>query len=574
MKSCTVCGAEWDDGTKFCPNDGTTLRSAEGPGLVGSIIGGNYHIEKKLGEGGMGAVYLGEHVKMGRKSAIKVMTQAMANNPEAIARFNREATNASRINHPNVCAIYDFGETPDGTIFLAMEFIEGEALGDRLAAAGGLFPLDRAADILEQTADALQSAHDLGIVHRDLKPDNIMIAKSRGKDLVKVVDFGIAKAMGGEEGQEVTKTGLVIGTPEYMSPEQLSGDVLDGRSDIYSLALVFFRMITGTLPFPAESAQETMIKRLTHDPLTLEQALPGGNFPPGLQAVINHALRRMPRDRFENATELSAGVRTAIARALASDSQRPSVDTEGATQLMDKGQVTPELPPTSVTPVPATGPTPATPAPIPSPRSPWKKTPVVPIAAVVLVVAAAGTTGVVMIGGGENGDSGPPLGPNGSSEVLANVDGGESGTRTTPITTQTGGSNQADPPVHVDPDISNRDIDSTSPGPTTAGTTLDIAQVHRDLGRIMDEILAGNSNATLRQEAETIYNDQAVPDSMRASAAFAVASAYADELRNTDACDWALRAHRTYPGTQYANLISLIDRQLRSANQNSAGCTG
>ena len=421
MKSCTVCGAEWEDETKFCPNDGTTLRSAEGADLIGSIVGGNYHIEKKLGEGGMGAVYLGEHVKMGRKSAIKVMTQAMANDPEAIARFNREATNAARINHPNVCAIYDFGETQDGTIFLAMEFIEGDALGDVLAEAGGPIPLQRAADILDQTADALQSAHELGIVHRDLKPDNIMIAKSRGKDLVKVVDFGIAKAMGGEEGQKVTKTGLVIGTPEYMSPEQLSGDVLSGRSDNYSLALVFFRMITGTLPFPAESAQETMIKRLTDDPLTLGQALPEGTFPPALQSVMDRAMQRMPGDRFEHATELSASVRNAIAGApLESESGRPTVDTEVATQMIDSAGTTAQLKATAVTPAQAKpGPgrakaptTPATPVPAPSPRGARKKAPIVPIAAAVLVIAAAGTTAAVVMGGGENGATTPGLDPN------------------------------------------------------------------------------------------------------------------------------------------------------------------
>ena len=231
----------------------------------------------------------------------------MTNDPEAIARFNREAANAARINHPNVCAIYDFGETPEGMIYLAMEFIEGEALSDLLAREGAL-ELPRAVGILEQAADALQAAHDLGIVHRDLKPDNIMITKSRGQqEVVKVVDFGIAKAMGGEEGQKVTKTGLVVGTPEYMSPEQLSGDVLDGRSDVYSLALVFYRMVTGTLPFQADSAQETMIKRLTDDPMPLEQARPNAGFPQQLQAVMDLALQRMPANRYKNALELSRG---------------------------------------------------------------------------------------------------------------------------------------------------------------------------------------------------------------------------------------------------------------------------
>src|SRR5262245_29175644 len=220
MKVCPTCSSEWPDETKFCPNDGSTLRSAGGTAnLVGSVIADRYHIIKKLGEGGMGAVYLGEHVKMGRKSAIKVMTQAMSHDADAIARFNREAANAARIAHPNVCAIYDFGETSEGLIYLAMEFIEGGSLTSIIEKEGAL-PPRRAAKLLQQTGDALQAAHDLGIVHRDLKPDNIMISRGRdGTDVVKVVDFGIAKAMSGDEGQKVTKTGLVVGTPEYMSPE-------------------------------------------------------------------------------------------------------------------------------------------------------------------------------------------------------------------------------------------------------------------------------------------------------------------------------------------------------------------
>src|SRR6266566_2908196 len=155
-------------------------------------------------------------MKMGRRSAIKVMNPSMVHDPEAVARFNREASNASRISDAHVCAIYDFGETPEGLIYLAMEFIEGEPLTELIRSEGGL-PLARAADIAIQVAAALQAAHDLGIVHRDLKPDNIMLARGRdGADAVKVVDFGLAKAVGGEGGgQKVTRTGLVIGTPEF-----------------------------------------------------------------------------------------------------------------------------------------------------------------------------------------------------------------------------------------------------------------------------------------------------------------------------------------------------------------------
>ncbi len=569
MKTCTVCGAEWPDETKFCPNDGTTLRSTEGADLVGSIIGGNYHIEKKLGEGGMGSVYLGEHVKMGRKSAIKVMTQSMASDHDAIARFNREATNAARINHPNVCAIYDFGETPEGLIFLAMEFIEGEALSDMLTRVSMITP-GRAAFILDQCADALQSAHELGIVHRDLKPDNIMITQSRGKDVVKVVDFGIAKAMGGEEGQKVTKTGLVVGTPEYMSPEQLSGDVLDGRSDIYSLGLVFFRMVTGTLPFPAESAQETMIKRLTDDPMTLEAAQPGGRYPPGLQGAIDRALQRMPGDRYQHANEFARDVRLTIGNAKEIFAP-PTLDTDAKTQLMDaqtavvdesttvvdehatapaavtKG-FTRQLAPTQTTPAQArpaevSPTTPATPAPIPSPTTVTKKkTPVVPIAAAVLVVAAAGTTAAVMMtGGSENGASEPvsiqpPLGTDDSTQTLQSA-AGDTGGVGSPVATgsETGGTTQASPQLGGEPLVLDTGGTGDS-GVAPPATTADPAEVDRELEALLDSINADPQQ--VRQAAEAHYQDRTLPNSTRAFAAFVVGDSFFAEDRMTEACRW------------------------------------
>ncbi len=309
MKICPLCSTEYRDDVRFCPNDGQTLRSSgRTQSLVGQVLADRYHIMKKLGEGGMGQVYLAEHVKMGRRSAIKVMNPSMVHDPEAVARFNREAANASRISDAHVCAIYDFGETPDGLIYLAMEFVEGEPLTELLAREGAL-PVVRAADICIQVAAALQAAHDLGIVHRDLKPDNIMLARGRdGADAVKVVDFGIAKAVGGEAGgggQQVTRTGLVVGTPEFMSPEQLSGDQLDGRSDVYSLGLVLFKMLTGTLPFPGDSVQETMIKRLTDEPLELIEMRPDLHFAPGLQQTIDTALARSPVHRYQSAAKFA-----------------------------------------------------------------------------------------------------------------------------------------------------------------------------------------------------------------------------------------------------------------------------
>ena len=313
QKICPTCSTEYPLSERFCPRDGTALRSAtQSADLLGSVIADRYHILKKLGEGGMGTVYLAEHVKMGRKSALKVMNPGMNTDPDAIARFNREASNASRLSHPNICGIYDFGETTDGIIYLAMEFIEGSSLSS-LIEKGGQLPAPRAASIIHQTADALQVAHDAGIVHRDLKPDNIMVAKNRdGSDLVKVVDFGIAKASS-SDAQKVTKTGMVVGTPEYMSPEQLSGDKLDGRSDIYSLGLVAFNCLTGTLPFASETAQEAMIMRLTDKPRSLADVKPGSSWPAALQATLDRALARDTEDRYASAAQFGRDFAAAIA---------------------------------------------------------------------------------------------------------------------------------------------------------------------------------------------------------------------------------------------------------------------
>ncbi len=312
-KICPVCGKEYELGDRFCPTDGAGLRSPDSAGdLVGQVIAERYHVIRKLGEGGMGQVYLAEHVRMGRKSAVKVMNPGLSRDADAIARFNREASNASRISHPNVASIYDFGETPDGMIYLAMEYIDGEPLTALIEQQGALHPA-RAAAIVRQTGDALAAAHDLGIVHRDLKPDNIMVARTRdGADLVKVVDFGIAKAAGAEAAQNVTRTGLVVGTPEYMSPEQLAGDPLDGRSDIYSLALVAFTALAGRLPFPSETSQESMIMRLTERPRSLAEMRPGTRWPDAVQRVMDRALQRDAKARYSSAAEMARDLEAAL----------------------------------------------------------------------------------------------------------------------------------------------------------------------------------------------------------------------------------------------------------------------
>jgi eukaryotic-like serine/threonine-protein kinase len=382
QKVCPTCGTEYPLSERFCPRDGTALRSANAQAdLLGSIVAERYHILKKLGEGGMGTVYLAEHVKMGRKAALKVMNPGMNTDADAIARFNREAANASRLNHPNVCAIYDFGETSDGLIYLAMEFIEGESLTSLIEKNGSL-AAPRAATIVHQAADALAVAHDYGIVHRDLKPDNIMIAKDRdGADVVKVVDFGIAKASS-SDAQKVTKTGLVVGTPEYMSPEQLAGDKLDGRSDIYSLGLVAFNCLTGLLPFPSETAQEAMIMRLTDHPKTLAEMRPEIEWPAELQAVMDKVLARDADERYQKSDEFGRDISKAV------ENMPATLAAAAGTMVM--GAAAAEVPKTRMA---ARGGATAkieTPSPIATVPAPAKKSPVMMIVAAVVVIAAIG----------------------------------------------------------------------------------------------------------------------------------------------------------------------------------------
>jgi len=313
MKVCTTCDVEYPDSERFCPRDGTPLRPRDASGdLVGSIIADRYHVLGKLGEGGMGQVYLAEHVRLKRKSAVKVMRSSLASDADALSRFNREAANACQIQHANVAAIYDFGESADGVVYLAMEYVDGESLA-RLLVQRGALPPRRAADIVHQIADGLEVAHRLGIVHRDLKPDNVLIGTTHdGRDGVKIVDFGISKAPR-VEGQTVTRTGQVVGTPDYMSPEQLTGEAVDHRSDIYSLGIVAFHVLTGALPFPSDRTQTSMLRRLTDRPRRLADVRPGVPWPAKMQRVVDSALELEVGRRYASASAFSAAFSEAAA---------------------------------------------------------------------------------------------------------------------------------------------------------------------------------------------------------------------------------------------------------------------
>ena len=312
-KVCPQCGTRYEADHMFCFLDGAALIQAQtSTDLVGSIIADRYRVVSKIGDGGMGQVYLAEHVRMKRRCAVKIMRPQLMSDPVAVVRFNREAENASQISHPNVCAVYDFGETPTGLIYLAMEFIDGDSLSKILAEESFLVPV-RAADIISQTADALSAAHSLGILHRDLKPDNIMLAKSRaGTDHVKIVDFGIARVMA-KESQQLTSTGIAVGTPEYMSPEQFAGDALDARTDIYSLALVGYHVLTGAHAFGSGTTTDHLLARLTQPPRRLSAVKPDVAWPDRMQAVFDKALSADPGQRYSDVLDFARDFTEAVA---------------------------------------------------------------------------------------------------------------------------------------------------------------------------------------------------------------------------------------------------------------------
>lgn len=306
-------------------DDAPSAGKAAGPDLVGEVVAGRYRVLSRLGEGAMGAVYLAEHLRMGRRDALKVLSRSLADDDDARARFTREARNASFINHPNACTVYDFGEIADGLPFIAMEYVDGETLGELLSREGRLSP-DRAVDLVAQVTRALEAAHARGIAHRDLKPDNIMLTRAPdGSERAKVVDFGIAKAMEDEGGQNLTMPGWVVGTPEYVSPEQLAGQDLDGRSDLYSLGIVLFRMLTGGLPFHGDTWQEVMTNRLSEPPDRLAD-VGGTPYPSALEDVVRRTLEREPEERFPDA----AAFREALVRAGEAAGPGPIASKEGA----------------------------------------------------------------------------------------------------------------------------------------------------------------------------------------------------------------------------------------------------
>lgn len=272
--------------------------------LVGQRLFGDYTITRKLGEGGMGAVYLAQQDVIKQEIAVKVLHTRAASSNEIIERFNREARVISLLSHPNIIRVFIFGRTENGLMYMAMEFVKGRSLREHVQEHGMPDELT-SIKIIKQMCSALAEAHDLSIVHRDLKPDNVLLTDFRGEsNFVKILDFGIAKITDNQaEEKQLTQAGIVYGTPEYLSPEQAQAKPLDHRTDIYSLGVMLYEMITGTVPFQASSAVQILTAHVFNEP---EKPSAKANKPiaPTMENIILKAMAKDPDQRFQSALEM------------------------------------------------------------------------------------------------------------------------------------------------------------------------------------------------------------------------------------------------------------------------------
>jgi serine/threonine-protein kinase len=317
--------SQLEEGPGGDPAAGPDGQSAEGPvdPLIGSTIAGKFQIEALLGAGAMGRVFRARQLTLDKPVAIKVLNASLAADPTFVARFAREARAAARLDHPNSIRVFDFGREPDGLFYIAMELVAGNDLATEMDERGPM-PVDRIADILGQILAALSVAHEMGVLHRDLKPANVLILRrkddeGRPIDVAKVCDFGIAKIVdsSSEAGAERAGThpltaGLVVGTPEYMAPEQARGAPVDARADLYAVGIMLYQMLTARVPFACDTPLGTVIKHVTERPARPSAIRP--DVDPTLEAICLRALEKNPVDRFQTASEMRLALLEAARR--------------------------------------------------------------------------------------------------------------------------------------------------------------------------------------------------------------------------------------------------------------------
>ncbi|MCA9559889.1 MAG: protein kinase, partial [Myxococcales bacterium] len=301
---CPRCDHVLPDGDRFCGRCGLS-RSDDGipvDPLLGITVAERYRIERRIGVGGMGTVYLGVHTRIGQKVAIKVLHERYAGDAQLTLRFENEALTYGQVTHPNLVNLHDYGRTHDGTFFMVLEYCPGISLAQLLRQEKRLEP-PQATDIILQVAQGLGAAHAAGIVHRDLKPENVILTETRpGRYHARLLDFGIAKRLD-DDGPRLTQAGMVFGTPEYMAPEQARGETVDARSDVYALGCVFYELLTGKPPFTGSNKMNVMHRQASEVPpppsFKLDTEVPGA-----IETAVMRCLEKRPDDRFPDAATL------------------------------------------------------------------------------------------------------------------------------------------------------------------------------------------------------------------------------------------------------------------------------
>jgi serine/threonine-protein kinase len=331
VKTCGTCSVHYPDAVEFCPRDGAKLPPAEDDRsvdpMIGTTIDGRYIVESLLGEGGMGTVYAARHAIIDKRVAIKVLRKEAAADESSAQRFIIEAKAASKIGHQNIVDITDFGVLPAGNAYFVMEYLDGPTLG-KLVHEQKHIPAARAIAICIQVARGLAAAHAKSIIHRDLKPENIFALEKDGTpDFVKIVDFGIAKDV--KAGKRLTAIGMVLGTPEYMSPEQATGQESDHRVDQYALGCILYEMLTGDVPFKGENAPKTLTKHVFDAVVAPTKLRPDLEIPLLVEEIVMRMLQKKPGDRYADMRALIEGFESALGKIAAGEAPGRKTNIDG-----------------------------------------------------------------------------------------------------------------------------------------------------------------------------------------------------------------------------------------------------